>query len=151
MLESTKNNIPYPKTNKKPQWDGGKSTITIKSNPTPTEWVTQWVTHNLENNNTKEVLPLLWRLITGLPQDWGKQRLQSWRAQIKSCMHQDPEERSSDPTAEPVQETKPKLCASVEGFPVEAWVGRGLPQGQGHWQQQSWKFPFGVSPLRSHQ
>ena len=90
-------------------------------------------------------------LIIGLPQDWGKQRLQSWRAQIKSCMHQDPEERSSDPTAEPVQETKPKLCASVEGFPVEAWVGRGLPQGQGHWQQQSWKFPFGVSPLRSHQ
>ena len=46
-------------------------------------------------------------------------------------MHQDPEERSSDPTAEPVQGTKPKLRASVEGFPVEAWVGRGPPQGRG--------------------
>ena len=30
-------------------------TITIKSNPIPTVWVT----HKLENNNTKEVLPLL--------------------------------------------------------------------------------------------
>ena len=27
----------------------------------------------------------------------GNQRLQSWRAQTKLCMHQDPEERSSDP------------------------------------------------------
>ena len=55
------------------------------------------------------------------------------------------------PTAEPVQEAKPKLRASVEGFPVEAWVGRGSPQGQGHWQQQSHKFPFGASPLGGHQ
>jgi len=39
-------------------------------------------------------------LITRLPQDWGKQRLQSWRAQTKPCMHQDSEERSSDPTGD---------------------------------------------------
>ena len=37
-------------------------------------------------------------LIIELPQDWGKQRLQSWRAQTKPCVYQDPEERSSDPT-----------------------------------------------------
>ena len=37
-------------------------------------------------------------LIIGLPEDWRKERLQSWRAQTKFCMHQDPEEKSSDPT-----------------------------------------------------
>ena len=85
----------------------------IKSNPTPV----RWVTHNLENNYTTEVLPLLCRfwdppeasqpgdvakelgipresdfeglqdLIAGTPQDWGKQKLQSWRAHIKSGVH----------------------------------------------------------------
>ena len=37
-------------------------------------------------------------LTIGLPHDWGKQRLQSWRAQTKSCAHQDPEERSHNST-----------------------------------------------------
>ena len=37
-------------------------------------------------------------LIIGLPQDWEKQRSYCWRAQTKSCVHQDPGERSSDPT-----------------------------------------------------
>ena len=32
------------------------------------------------------------------------------------------------------QETEPKLPASVEGPPVETWVGRGSPQGQEHWK-----------------
>ena len=83
-----------------------------------------------ENNNTKEVLTLSWMfwtpwqaskpgdptkglrisresglegwqdLITGFPKYWGKQRLQAWRAQTKFCMHQDPEERSGNPTAD---------------------------------------------------
>ena len=39
-------------------------------------------------------------LLIGLPQDWGKWRLQSWRAQTKSCAYQGPEERNSDPTEE---------------------------------------------------
>ena len=70
----------------------------IKSNPIRPGWVT----HKLEHNNTKEILPLLWTqsqasqfadptkelgilrdsdlegqqdLIIGLLQDWGKQRL----------------------------------------------------------------------------
>jgi len=38
--------------------------------------------------------------ITGLPQDWGKQGLQPWRAQSKSCAHQEPEERGSDSTGD---------------------------------------------------
>jgi len=57
--------------------------------------------------------------------NWWKQRLYSWRAQIKSCMHQDPEERSSDLTEEP------DLPASVGGSPVEAWVSSGSPLGWG--------------------
>ena len=55
----TQNRDPTPK-DKKPQWDGRRDVITIKSDPTPA----RWVTHKLENNNTKEVLPLLWRFWT---------------------------------------------------------------------------------------
>ena len=107
MLEPTKTKYPMSKTKKKLQRGGRRGIIMIKSNLIPAVWVT----HKLENNNTKEVLPLLWRfwplheasqpgdltnglgipresdlegqrdLITKLPQDWGKQRLQSWRAQ----------------------------------------------------------------------
>ena len=43
-----------PKT-KKLQQDGRKGVIVIKSNPISAGWVT----HRLENNNTKEVLTLL--------------------------------------------------------------------------------------------
>jgi len=39
-------------------------------------------------------------LIIGLLKDCGKQRLLSWKAQTKSCMHKDPKERSSDPTGD---------------------------------------------------
>ena len=121
MLEPTKKDTPHPKTKKKPQLDGRRGTITVKPNP----YLLEWVTHKLEDNNTKEVLPLLWRfwiscqvsqpgdvtkglgihresdlevqqdLITRLPQDFGK--FQSWRAQTKPYVHQDSEERSSDP------------------------------------------------------
>ena len=50
-----KKKVPHPKTKKKPQGDGRKGTNMIKSNPIPTGWVT----HNLESNNTKEILALL--------------------------------------------------------------------------------------------
>ena len=123
MLEPTKKDTPRPKTKEKTQWDGRR----VKSNPLPT----MWEIHKLENNITKEALPLLWRLwalcrasqprypakglgvsteadfegqrdlITGLPQDQGKQRLHSSRAHTKkSCVPQDPGERSSDPTGD---------------------------------------------------
>ena len=118
-----------PKTKKKPQWDGRRGMVMIKSNPIPS----RWVTHKLENDNTKESLPLLlrfwtlcqsshpwdrtvrlgipipripsdlegqWSLITGLPEDWKKQRLKSWRAQTKSCTRQDPEQKSSYSTGD---------------------------------------------------
>ena len=55
----------------------------IKSNPTPAKWMT----HKLENNNTKEVLPLLWRLWApyqasqtgGLAKGLGILRIWLWR------------------------------------------------------------------------
>ena len=55
-LELTKKNTPHPKT-KKPQWDGRRGAITIKSNPI----TAGWVTHKLENTYTTEVHPLEWR------------------------------------------------------------------------------------------
>ena len=48
---------PCPRSKEKLQWDGGRGAIIIKSNPIPASWTN----HKLENNNTKEVLPLLWR------------------------------------------------------------------------------------------
>ena len=65
---------PYPKTKKKLQQDGRRAAITVKSNPIPT----RWVTHKLENNNTKEVLPLLDRIrmpMTGF-QAWGYDKIE---------------------------------------------------------------------------
>ena len=55
-LEPTKKkDTPCPKTKRKPEQDGRKGVIVIKSNPISAGWVT----HRLENNNTKEVLTLL--------------------------------------------------------------------------------------------
>ena len=56
-LELTKKDTPHPKTKEKPQWDGRRSPITIKSNPI----TAGWVTHKLENNYTTGVHPLEWR------------------------------------------------------------------------------------------
>ena len=108
-LELTKKDTPHPKTKEKPQWDGRRGEITVKSNPI----TAGWVTHRLENIYTTEVHPLEWRfwapcqasqpggpatgggipresdfegywdLIAGLWQNWGKQRLHSWRAHTK--------------------------------------------------------------------
>ena len=55
-LELTKKHAPHPNTKEKPQWDGRRGTITIKSNPITTGWVTQ----KLEKNCTTEVHPLEW-------------------------------------------------------------------------------------------
>ena len=38
---------------------------------------------------------------------------------------------------------------SVWGSPAEAWVGSGLPQVWGRWQQQSQELRLGISPLGS--
>ena len=51
----------------------------------------------------------------------------SWRAQAEPCVHQDPGERSSDPTRD-----WPSLPMNVQESLAEAWVGDGLLQDQGH-------------------
>ena len=55
QLEPTIKDTPRPNTKKKPQQDGRRGTIMIKSNTIPAGWVI----HRLEKNNTKEVLALL--------------------------------------------------------------------------------------------
>jgi len=45
-----------------------------------------------------------------------------------------------------LQETEPDLPVSVQES-LEVWIDSGLPQGQGHWQQQSWEvWSIDVSP-----
>ena len=42
-----------------------------------------------------------------------------------------------------------RLSVSVWESLAEAWVESGLPQGQGHWQRQSWEVQHAnISPLR---
>ena len=53
-LELTKKDNPHTKTKEKPQWDGRRGAITIKSNPI----TAGWVTHKLENTSTTEAHPL---------------------------------------------------------------------------------------------
>ena len=42
------------------------------------------------------------------------------------------------------QDTEPKVPASVGGPPREVWVGRGSPQGRGHWKVSLRVNPLGV-------
>ena len=131
----------------------------------------------MENNNTKEVFPLFWKfrtpcqasqprdltkglgipresvlegqknLITGLPQHWGKQRLQSWRHSQNLLCTKTQREGAVTP-----QTTEPKLPASVGGSPVVARAGRGSPTGMGvraassqegpPWHKLSWGSPL---------
>ena len=84
-----------------------------------------------------------WDLIAGLRQNWGKQRLNSWRAQTKWCAYRDPEEGAVTPG-----ETETDQPASVGGSPVEPGGGCGSLWGQGHWQQKFWEVGLGMSPPR---
>ena len=80
-------------------------------------------------------------MITRLPQDWGKQRLQSWRAQQNHAHTKTQRKRVATP-----RETEPKPPAGVR---VSCGgVGRpGTKHRVGHWEQQAGKVPPGVNPL----
>ena len=157
--ETTKD-TPGPKTKKKQQWDGRRSTTTIKSNPIPAGWVT----HKLENNNTKEVLALLWRFWIPVFQAWEfkkgtvnpqgiwpsrpvgfdyrtfrgvGEKDSSWRPQTKLTRTKTERKGAVYP-----QETEPKLPAVLEGLGQ-----RGLPEGRGHREHQARKAPLGMNPL----
>ena len=125
-------------------------------------------------NNTKEVLPLLWRfwipcqasqsrnltkeLIpseSDLEGQWDlTTRFSQARGNRDSSLGGHKQNLVCTKTrrkgALTPQDTEPKLPASVEGSPVEVWVGRGSPQGWEYWQQQSGKVPFGINPLGGH-
>ena len=168
-LELTKKDIPHPKTKDKPQWDGRRGAITIKSNPI----TAGWVTHKLENNYTTEVHPLEWKFWApwqaSQPGVWQQEEefpenqtlkasgiwLQDFdrtggnrdstlggHTQSSVCI------RTQGKGAVTPEETEPDLPASFEGSPAEAGDGCGSPCGQGHWQQKFWEVLHGMSPPR---
>ena len=160
-MEPTKKDISRPKK-KKLQQDGRRGTNMIKSNPISVRWwPTNWRTitsktfsHSCEGSKPYVRLSSLgsWQrdwespgnLTVKASRLWlqdshrtGKQRLRCWRAQTKSCVLQDPGERSSDPTGDWTRPT-----TAVGGSPMEVGVSSGSSWGQGHWRQQSWKMPL---------
>ena len=121
--------------------DGRRGTIMIKPNPTPAGWVTQTreqlilkkFSHCCKGSephiglNPQGIRPCRpvgfdYRTSTGL----GKQRLHSWRAETKPCVHKDSGGRCNDPTGD-----RARTAAHVGGPPVEVWAHRGS-QGWGH-------------------
>ena len=122
LWNPTKKDTPHPRTKKKPHWNGRRGTIMIKSNP-----ISNWVgdsnlktiipkkfSHCCESYRPHIRLPSLgiwsrnWESPGNLTLRARRVWLQSfhrtggnrdpWRTQTKSCAHQDPGERSSDPT-----------------------------------------------------
>ena len=63
----------------------------------PTSGFPAWGSDKGTGNPQGSGLEGQWDLIIGLSEDWGKQRLQSWRTQTKPSERQDSEERSNDP------------------------------------------------------
>ena len=57
-LEATKERYPRPQAEEKPHQDGGGGG---HNHDNITSTLTRWVTYKLQNSNTKEVLPLLYR------------------------------------------------------------------------------------------
>ena len=101
----------------------------------PTSGFPAWGSDKGTRNPRESDLEVQWDLTAGLPQDWGKERLQSWRPQTKCCMHQDPEERSSDPTGDRPQTTcqcRRACCGGVgqQGFTTGTGVlAAAVPEG----------------------
>ena len=82
-------------------------------------------------------------MLTGFPQDWGKERDSTIGGQHKQnivCI------KTQMKGAVILQEAEPDLPASPGGSPVEVCISRCSPRGQGHWQQ-FWKGPLCISPL----
>ena len=169
-LELTKKDTLHPKTKEKPQWDGRRGAITIKSNPI----TTRWVTHKLENNYTMEVHPLEWRFWAlcqasqpggpamggGIPREsdvegWQDLNSGPWMQDFDSVSGGNRDSTLGDHTQSSVRirtqgEGAVRLnqtCVLVlEGLLKRLGGGCGSLQGQGHWQQKFLKVLLGVSP-----
>ena len=168
-LELTKKDTPHPKTKEKPQWDGRRGALTVKSNPI----TAGWVTYKLENTYTTEVhewnegsephvrLPNL-----GVQQQEEEfpenQTLKASRIWLQDFNRTGGNRdstlgghtqsrvriRTQGEGAVAPQETVPYLPANVGGCPAEGGGGCGSLWGQGHCQQKFWKVLLGVSPPR---
>ena len=123
ILEPTKKDTLLSKTKKMPQQAGRRGEIMIKWNPIHA----RRATHKLEKYYTTEVLSQEWKfwapwqapqpeglvmgggapresgtedqqgLTAGIPKDWGKQKLHSWRAHTGCHVHQDPGKKAVTP------------------------------------------------------
>ena len=80
-------------------------------------------------------------MITGLPEDWGKQRLQSWRAQTQDSRHQDQEKG----TVTPLRLNHIYLLV-LEGL-LWSHGSAGLTTGMGALAAAVLKMALGMSPL----
>ena len=157
-LELTKKDTPHPKTKEKPQWDGRRGAITIKSNPV----TAGWVTHRLENTYTTVVHPLERRFWAprqasqpagpatggGIPreseslkatgiwmQDFDRtegKRDATLGGNTQSGMHVGTQGKEQWPRGRLNQ----TYLLVLEGLLRRREGGCGSPWGQGHWQQK---------------
>lgn len=84
-----------------------------------------------------------WYLSTGIPQDWRKQKLPSWRAYTGVLWASGSRGKMQGPHKRLGQ---PYLLV-LEGLPMEAGDSYGSLEGQGHWWHGSDKLLIGMSPL----
>ena len=109
----------------------------------PTSGFPAWGS-NKGTENPQGIWPWGWvGFDDGLPEDWGKQRLWSWRAQTKFCAHQ--EERSRDPTGDWTKTTC--LCWMASCGPV---CQQRPTTGTGALEGPPWHKSLGVHHLSNH-
>ena len=164
-LELTRKDTPHPKTKEKPQWDGRRGAITVKSNPI----TTGWVTHRLANTYTTEVHPLEWRFWAprqlpnlGVPQ-WEQEFLENQTLKPSGNWLQDFDRTGGNRDSTLGGHTRSSVHIGTQGKeqwprerlnqtyllvlegPLQSRGGCGSPWGQGHWQQKFWEVLLGVS------
>ena len=109
--------------------------IMIKSNPIPARWVS-WGS-NKGTGDPQEIWP--WRpAVLDYKTSTGLGETETPVLEGTNKILCTPRSRRKEQVAP--QEAEPKLPAGVGGCPVQAWVGRALPQGRG--QCPPWCKPF---------
>ena len=163
MLGTTKKYTPNPKTKQKPQQDGRRGTIMIKSNPICLSggWPTNWRTiipknfsHCCEGSDPHIRLSSLWGSSkgTGNPQEIWLWRTAGFNYRTSTGLretdftfgrHRQTLEltKTQGTWAVTPQETEPDILAGVGGSSVEVWAGSDSPRGWGHWNSSPGKCP----------
>ena len=115
-----------PKAKKKPQWDGRRGTVMIKSEPyvsLPILGIGQWDWESLSLGS------LLILKANGIWlqdfQETGRNRDSSLGGHKQNLAHA----KTQSKRAVTPQETEPKLTSSVGEPPLEVWIIRGSQQG----------------------